>query len=86
MNSGLEEQDFVIRLADQGGTEVELLLSDLKPLGHLYPHNNPYELLETYRIPFPEELDTSALGTLQFEMTALDRDGSVIIADIELAN
>jgi hypothetical protein len=92
LNDGLDTQDFVVRLRDTGGNEVSFLLSEWKTLSHLYPHSNPVEVLETVRLTLPEiaalepTLDLGALESLQLEMTALDRSGSVIVADIELAD
>jgi hypothetical protein len=81
----------VIRVRDAAGTEVEALLSDHKAIPHLYPQQNPTEILETVRIPLADlvarqpALDLSALGELELEMTALDHAGSVIVTDFELA-
>ncbi len=92
LNDGLEEQDFLVRLVDTDGDEVVFPVSDIKTLAHLYPHADPYEVLETVRVPLPAlaadqpALDLTSLQSLQLEMTALDRSGSVIVADIELAN
>jgi hypothetical protein len=92
LNDGLDEQDFVVRLTDTAGNEVAFPLSELKTLAHLYPHSDPFEILETVRLPLPAiaarqpELDLGSLEALQLEMTALDHGGSVIVADIELAD
>ena len=92
LNDGLEEQDFLLRIVDTDGDEVVFPVSDIKTLAHLYPHAEPYEILETVRVPLPAlaaeqpELDLASLQSLQLEMTALDRSGSVIVADIELAD
>ena len=90
LNEGLDEQDFVVRVTDTNGGEVELALSEIDPLAHLYPHSNPYEVMETVRLPLAElatrGVDLDTIESLQLEMTALDRSGSVIVADIELAD
>lgn len=93
LNDGLEEQDFLVRVIDSAGAVAELSLSEVKVLRHLYPHSAAalLEILETVRIPLERllqaepALDLASLDALEFEMTALDRSGSVIITDLELA-
>lgn len=90
LNTGLTTQDFVIRVIDDGGAEVELLLSDVKEIRHLYGQNQLNEILETVRVPISmltaanAALNVNALATLEFEMTTMPT-GSVIVTDIELA-
>jgi hypothetical protein len=89
LNVGLEENDFFVRLGDGSGNVAEVLLSDAKPLHHLYPHSDPLEVLETFNLPLAwfeaaePMLDLSDLETLEFDMTATGEDGSVIVSDIE---
>ncbi|MCR9162444.1 MAG: hypothetical protein ACE37F_19595 [Nannocystaceae bacterium] len=89
LNDGLEQNDFIVRLRDEGGNEAEVLLSDAKPLRHLYPHSDPLEVLETFQLRlewFVEaqpRLDLANLAALEFDMTATGEDGSVIVSDIE---
>ena len=93
LNTGLTEQDFLVRVIDTSGVEAELPLSDVKVLRHLYPQTNDaiWEVLETVRIPvarlleYAPTLDLGSLEALEFEMTALDRSGSVIVTDLEFA-
>lgn len=93
LNEGLSEQDFLVRVIDTAGAQAELPLSEVKTLRHLYPHTTGsiFEILETVRIPVERllaaepTLDVGSLEALEFEMTALDRSGSVIITDLELA-
>lgn len=93
LNTGLTEQDFYIRVIDTAGVVAELPLSDVKVLRHLYPQTNDaiWEILETVRIPvarlldYAPTLDLGSLDALEFEMTALDRSGSVIVTDLEFA-
>lgn len=93
LNTGLTEQDFFVRVIDTSGVEAELPLSDVKVLRHLYPQTNDaiWEVLETVRIPvarlldYAPTLDLGSLEALEFEMTALDRSGSVIVTDLEFA-
>ena len=88
LNTGLEENDFFVRLRDVDGVEAQLRISDAKTLHHLYPHPDPLEVLETFSLPlawFTEEeaaLDLSALAALEFSMAATGTDGSVIVSDI----
>ena len=92
LNQGLETQDFIIRVRDTDGVEVEALLSDFKTVSHIYPGNQIREILETVRIPLtalgdPDPmLDLAALDAIEFEMTALDHDGSVIVTDFEIGS
>ena len=89
LNQGLDENDFFVRLRDASGNVGEILLSDAKPLNHLYPHSDPLEVLETFHLPlawFVEAepgLDLSDLESLEFDMTATGQDGSVIVSDLE---
>ncbi|MEM6292186.1 MAG: hypothetical protein AAGA54_13000 [Myxococcota bacterium] len=91
LNQGLDENDFFVRLRDGDGRVAELLLSDAKPLEHLYPHSDPLEVLETFNLPlawFVEQepmLDLANLASLEFDMTATGDDGSVIVSEIEFA-
>lgn len=89
LNVGLDENDFFVRLRDGNGNVGEILLSDAKPLHHLYPHSDPLEVLETFHLPLAwfedaePGLDLSDLESLEFDMTATGQDGSVIVSDIE---
>lgn len=93
LNTGLVEQDFLVRVIDAAGNQAELPLSDVKVLRHLYPQTNDaiWEVLETVRIPvarlldYEPALDLGSLQALEFDMTALDRSGSVIVTDLEFA-
>ncbi|MEM7158659.1 MAG: hypothetical protein AAF799_37810 [Myxococcota bacterium] len=91
LNTGLAEQDFFIRVIDTEGGSVQLPVSDLKVLNHLYPQTDVLEILETVRLPidtlleYEPALAVDSLEALEFEMTALDRSGSVIITDLEFA-
>lgn len=93
LNTGLVEQDFFVRVIDTAGNAATLPLSDVKVLRHLYPQTNEslWEILETVRIPvarlldYEPALDLGSLEALEFEMTALDRSGSVIVTDLEFA-
>jgi hypothetical protein len=93
LNTGLVEQDFLVRVIDSAGNRAELPLSDVKILRHLYPQTNAelLEILETVRIPvgrlleYEPVLDLGSLEALELEMTALDRSGSVIVTDLEFA-
>jgi hypothetical protein len=95
LNSGLEIQDYKIRVYDTGGDMVELLLSDYKELRDHYPATSfrpAKDILQTIRLPLDDlvalnpDLDLTALDYLQFEMTALDRSGSVAVTEFELAD
>ena len=89
LNNGLEENDFFVRLRDGGGNVAEVLLSDAKPLRHLYPHSDPLEVLETFQLRLEwfvdaePALDLGDLAALEFDMTATGEDGSVIVSDIQ---
>lgn len=93
LNNGLVEQDFYLRVVDTAGNQAQLPLSDVKVLRHLYPQTNDaiWEVLETVRVPVERllevepALDLASLEALEFEMTALDRSGSVIVTDLEFA-
>ena len=93
LNTELVEQDFLVRVIDTAGHAAELPLSDVKVLRHLYPQTQDaiWEILETVRIPvarlldYEPLLDLGSLEALEFEMTALDRSGSVIVTDLEFA-
>jgi len=89
LNTGLETQDFKIRLYDSDNDVADFLLSDIKVLNHLYPDHFNYEVLETVRIRLDDllalnpDLDLTSLDLLELEMTALDRDGSVVVTELE---
>jgi hypothetical protein len=93
LNTGLAEQDFLVRVSDTSGVTAELPLSDVKVLRHLYPQTQDaiWEILETVRIPvarlldYAPTLDLGSLEAVEFEMTALDHSGSVIVTDLEFA-
>jgi hypothetical protein len=93
LNTDLVEQDFLVRVIDGAGNRAELPLSDVKTLRHLYPQTNDglLEILETVRLPverlleYEPALELGSLQALEFEMTALDRSGSVIVTDLEFA-
>lgn len=90
LNTGLDTQEFTIRVTDSGGEQAELLLSDVKTIEHLYPGNAVREILETVRVPTAmlsadnPALDLGSLALLELEMTAMPT-GSVIVTDFELA-
>lgn len=91
-NTGLLEQDFLIRVSDTSGQAAEFPLSEIKTLNHLYPSSfAQLEILETVRIPierlldFQPMLDVSSLEALEFEAPLLDRNGTVNVTDLEFA-
>jgi hypothetical protein len=89
-NDGRTVQDFFIRVADGGGAETTMLLTEVRGVPHLYPANAPHEILQTVRIPLSTltaaGLDVSALARLQIAVPAPDRTtGSFLMTDIELA-
>ncbi len=92
LNQGLEENDFFVRLRDSQGRTAQLALSDAKPLRHLYPHQDPREVLETFSLPLAwfllEEprLDLGSLQAIEFDMTATGQDGSVLLGDLEFTD
>ncbi len=92
LNTELEVQDFRIRLYDSDGEVAVFVLSDIKILQHLYPNHNEWEVLETVRIGLDDllavnpDLDLTSLDVLEFEMTALDRSGSVVVTDFEFTD
>lgn len=92
LNAGLEAQEFLVRLRDTGGAEIEVLLSSLARVPHLYQAYNQREVLQTVRLPLDEvralspELDLGALGELEIETSVAGHEsGSVILTDVELA-
>ncbi len=92
LNVGITEQEFTIRVLDDDGDLVELALSDVQPIQHLYSANFHWEVLQTVRIPLEDltaenpALDLAALDAFELEMTTPGHlDGSVIVTDLELA-
>lgn len=92
LNTGTVAQDFVMRLADADGTAVEMLLSDVRRVPHLYPTNMPREILQTVRIPLAAiarwnpAFDPGALARFDLEMGIADHArGSVLVTDVEIA-
>ncbi len=92
LNTDLEVQDFRIRLYDSDANVADFVLSDIKILKHLYPDHSVFEVLETVRIGLDDllainpDLDLTSLDLLEFEMTALDRSGSVVVTDFEFTD
>ena len=90
LNTGLDTQEFTIRVLDSGGEAAELLLSEIKTVEHLYGGNAVREILETVRVPTAmltadnPALDLGSLASLELEMTSMPT-GSVIVTDFELA-
>ncbi|MEM6990662.1 MAG: HYR domain-containing protein [Myxococcota bacterium] len=91
LNTGLQSQEFTIRIVDANGDASSLLLSNLKDVRHLYGQNFVREILETVRIPTVAitianpDVDLGALQTLELEMTA-QPTGSVLLTDFELTS
>lgn len=86
LNVGLQTQEFSIVVQDDAGASIELLLSELKAVQHLYGQNSVREVLETVRIPTAAltGLDLTALARIELRMDATPT-GSVIVTDFELA-
>jgi hypothetical protein len=92
LNTGIEEQEILVRLEDTGGAAAEVLLSSLARVPHLYQAYNQREVLQTVRLPLDEvralspELDLGSLGELELETSIAGHEsGSVIVTDVELA-
>jgi hypothetical protein len=92
LNDGIGEQLFLVRLVDADGTTVELPLTDVKRVPHVYASNDVREILQTVRVPltslaaFTPDFDLGALGRFELEMTAAGHTrGSVLVTDLELA-
>jgi hypothetical protein len=92
LNTGIAEQEFGIRLVDADGTAVDLLLSDVTRVPHLYASNFQREMLQTVRVPLAEiaawtpGFEPGALSRLELQVGVAGRvNGSFLVTDIELA-
>ena len=90
-NTGLEVQNFGVRLTDGDGDSAEIEVADVQTIPHLYSADDVREILQTVRVPLARltasnpDLDLAALELFEIYASVDAGRGSILVTDVELA-